>query len=278
MHGARILAAAEAALRVPRIKASDWSIHAWQLRNIAGVARIAHGSYPVYVGQGTSSVHHQQGRPNIIGAQHTTHAGGMSDRAKISMVADRIRGQFKAQRLIVRTIDSGNDDYTVIVTSSGRLRLWAHHCWGTQDDTRRWEHSLLPSADGTGGVCMNIDGRRVFLNGIALRAMVASEETVAVPPNPILVIGAFQTGRNTAAWSAVMSMFDELLHSKMGYKVSPPPGIYTDCDRAILNAMCLRWCGDANYKAWLSRLWKVCMAAFQLYKSKLNAMTALGPA
>ena len=95
--------------------------------------------------------------------------------------------------------------------------------------------------------------------------MVAAEQTVADPPNPLLIFGAFQTGRNGAAFSAVLAMFDEMLLAELGYVPPPPPGMYTDCDRVFLNPMCQRWCGDASYNAYLSRLWDVLIASHSKY-------------
>ena len=130
MHASKILAAAEAALQPVRIKTSSMSIHGWQVRHIAGAARIAHGSSTVFVGTGSSAVGNQQRRSEVTGSTHTRHAKGISDRAKITMAVQRAREQFKGEGLIIRTIDSDSNDFTLIITTKARLKLWAHHCKG----------------------------------------------------------------------------------------------------------------------------------------------------
>ena len=133
---------------------------------------------------------------------------------------------------------------------------------------------MLPSADGTGGIAKRVDGVRMFLNGVALRSPVAQSRTVMHPPLPILIFAAFQTGRNADSFATVLTSFQEMCHTEMGYAVSPPPGIVTDFDRCFLNAMCRLWCDMKDYNTWLQFAWKLAVECYRLYEATLASLTA----
>jgi hypothetical protein len=144
--------------------------------------------------------------------------------------------------------------------------------------TRQWERTLIPSADGTGGIAKRVDGVRMFLDGVAMRSPVSAEPTVMRPPLPAIIWVAWHTGKTADAFATNMLGFQEMCHHEMGYAVPPPPGMMTDMDRCFLNAMCRLWANKKDYNSWLQFAWKLAVEAYRLFEDTIASLTAAAAA
>ena len=133
VHASRILAAGTEAMTALGLKQSNLALHQWQLVNIAGKARVVHGSSPVFVGVGSDAVYHQQRRSEIVGTKALATTRSLCDRDKIARVVRLLRVQFKEDGLIVRVVESDNGDFSVILSSKTKIEVWADHVKGTKD-------------------------------------------------------------------------------------------------------------------------------------------------
>lgn len=268
-----ILGRATRALREQRtLEMSPMSLHAWQLRNVAGVDRIIAGSHTAFVGADSEALREQQMRSTLVRGARDRSTN--RDCANAFRTVLEVMDAKKSQGVQIR-MGHTDDGFTVFLTSRARVRIWADRCEKSADDVDILREAY-PAVDGTGNVFTSFNNKDVFLNGMALRAETAARPGFAVQ-HPLLIWVAITTARNASAFARALDDFDAVCMSILGRRVPPPRAILSDYDRVFLNPMASRWCGVANYTAYLRLAWDVAGKACEAYRCEMRETRVRGP-
>ena len=254
------------------LETSPMALHAWQLRHIAGHARILAASHTAFVGVDSAALREQQMRSSVV--RGSRDRSMTRDCARAFQTALDVLQARKSEGVLIR-ISHTDDGFTVFLTSRARVRIWGDRCAASAADANIMRE-VYPAVDGTGNVFTPLDNNDMYLNGMALRAETAATPGFAVP-HPLLVWVAITTARNAPAFSRALDDFDAVCVSVLG-KASPPPrAVLGDFDRVFLNPMSLRWAGVPSYGAYLQLAWDVAGEACEAHRRVMRETRVRGP-
>lgn len=269
-HAAWLHVTACEALAESRISTDPSAAHGWLVRHVAGRRRLVHGSYPTYVGASPKSVHNQQHRFQLVApiARRTD----ASQKMRVMGVVDKLRKDLKdaGEHVFVTVIDD-DDDFSVVVTTKYRCRLWLDLCAGGPD--RDWKSQLIPSVDGTGNVASNLDGKVMFLNGVGVRSGASCVPGLPIP-GPLLLVAFFTTGTTADAFAKCWTEFMRMVEKECGEPPAAPPAIMSDLDTVFLGPLSKQYTGYETYAEYKVFVWQQTVEAYRLMVTRAQVLAS----
>lgn len=241
-------------------------VRAWQVRNIAGKDRLAHGSFPTYVGLDQRSVSRQQFENPLIGEPGSRLGHDSSGKAAAYAAMESIRRELKSkgEDILTRVVDDGSD-FHIVISTRYRAHLFAMNCRDERGDRDRdWSKVLPINIDGTGNVASKLDGKTVYLNGVGMRSPAATVPGMD-PPGPLLVVAMLTTGTDAPAFHRTWMEWLGMVRDATGTRLDDlkPPAIMSDLDCVFLTPLANIYTGYDGYREYKDFVWEQSVSAYE---------------